>query len=150
MGEGTKRDLLGEGFEEQFNREFRRAFPGEGFFSIGESRSGRGRLGVAVMPLTDQLAQYFGVKPDQGVLVTEVRENSAAARAGIKAGDILLTLNDVAIENPRTLVDALKEKEGGQVSLRIVRNRREQTLTATLEKLIAPTPRPPRPSSRAL
>ncbi|HSE97383.1 MAG TPA: PDZ domain-containing protein, partial [Blastocatellia bacterium] len=45
------------------------------------------RLGVTVETLSDQLAEYFGVKSKQGLLVTEVIENTPAARAGLKAGD---------------------------------------------------------------
>ena len=47
----------------------------------------RQRLGVQLLPLSDQLATYFGVK--DGVLVASVEADSPAARAGLKAGDVI-------------------------------------------------------------
>ena len=51
----------------------------------------RGQIGVMLAPLTEQLATYFGVK--QGVLVSSVMNGSAAAQAGMKAGDVITAVN---------------------------------------------------------
>jgi hypothetical protein len=51
---------------------------------------GRGRLGVTLAPLTVQLAQYFGVK--EGALVSTVETDSAAGRAGLRAGDVIIAV----------------------------------------------------------
>src|SRR5918993_5005881 len=52
----------------------------------------RGRLGVSVQSLTPELEEYFGVK-NGGVLVSSVAQNSAAAKAGLKAGDVITSIN---------------------------------------------------------
>ena len=57
----------------------------------------RQRLGVQLMPLSDQLATYFGVKG--GVLVASVEADSPAARAGLKAGDVISTVNSRAVSD---------------------------------------------------
>ena len=92
------------------------------------------RLGITIEPLTGQLAEYFGVKSGQGVLVTEVRANAPAAKGGLKAGDVITAIDGKKIESVDTLVEAITEKEEGQVTLTILRNRVEQTLTVTIEK----------------
>lgn len=91
------------------------------------------RLGVSAESLTDQLAEYFGVKDGKGVLVASVNKDSAAASAGLKAGDVIIAVDDQKIDNLNGLVNALAKKEGA-VTLKIIRNRAEQTLTVTLDK----------------
>ena len=66
--------------------------------------TGRGRLGVIAQPVTDQLATYFGVK--EGVLVTQVTEGSAAAKAGIKAGDVITAVNAKPVKDTGDILDA--------------------------------------------
>ncbi len=92
------------------------------------------RLGISAESLTNQLAEYFGVKDGHGVLVASVNDNSAAARAGLKAGDVIVAVDDQKVENMNSLISALAKKEG-TVNLKIIRNRAEQTLTVTLEKV---------------
>lgn len=99
------------------------------------------RLGVSAESLTEQLADFFGVKDGQGVLVASVNENSAASRAGLKAGDVIVAVDDQKINDVGALVNALAKKEGS-VSLKIIRNRAEQVVTVTLEKRTeTPAPR---------
>jgi C-terminal processing protease CtpA/Prc len=93
------------------------------------------RLGVAVESMTDQLAEYFGVKNGKGILVTEVFENSAAAKAGIKAGDIIIEIDNRKVDDPGDLSTALSEKSEGQVELKVVRKGDEKKFTLTLEKV---------------
>ena len=57
--------------------------------------AGRGRLGVNVQDLTPELAAYFGVK--DGLLVNSVQADTPAAKAGIKAGDVIGTVNGKAV-----------------------------------------------------
>ncbi|HKP11080.1 MAG TPA: PDZ domain-containing protein, partial [Blastocatellia bacterium] len=91
------------------------------------------RLGISAESLTDQLAEYFGVKDGHGVLVASVNENSAAARAGLKAGDVITAVDEQKIDSINELVTMLAKKEGA-VTLKIIRNKAEQSLTVTLEK----------------
>lgn len=99
------------------------------------------RLGISAESLTDQLADFFGVKDSKGVLVASVEENSAAAKAGIKAGDVIVGIDSEKVDSVRALVKALSGKTEGTVAVRFVRNRAEQTVNVTLEKREPATPR---------
>lgn len=95
--------------------------------------SGR-RIGVGTTELTKQLADYFGVQGGRGVLVTSVVENSPAARAGIRAGDVITEAEGEKIESSGDLSRAINRKTEGAVNLRIVRDRNPITVTVTPEK----------------
>lgn len=92
---------------------------------------GPGRLGVTIQNLTPELAEYFGVK--DGVLVSSVEKESPAANAGIKAGDVITSIDGTAVSNGSSLVDQLRTKEG-EVAIGLSRERKAITLKATLEK----------------
>lgn len=89
------------------------------------------QIGVAATPLTKQLGEVFGVAEGKGLLITEVRENSPAARAGLKAGDIIVEADDKEIKTSLDLVRAVNEKKEGDVSLTIVRDKTRQTIRVT-------------------
>ena len=92
------------------------------------------RLGISAESLTDQLAEFFGVKDNKGALVASVQENSPAAKAGLKAGDVIIAVDSERVENVRGLIKALSEKKEGTIALKVIRNRSEQTINVTLEK----------------
>jgi serine protease Do len=89
------------------------------------------RLGVVVTPMSDQLAAYFGVK--DGVLVSEVQANTPAASAGVKAGDVITSVNGHAISSPQDVVNEVRNVQaGGAIDLKITRDRKELSLKATI------------------
>jgi serine protease Do len=93
--------------------------------------SGR-RLGVSVQELTTQLAKYFGAR--DGVLVMSVTEDSSAARAGLKAGDVITSINGDAVRSRQDLVRGLRNASTeDEVSVGIVRDRKEMTVKAKVE-----------------
>ncbi len=92
---------------------------------------GRGRLGVTVQDLTPELAGYFGVK--DGLLVNSVQADSPAAKAGIKAGDVIATVNGKAVTTSGELVKELADKDG-EVTLGVTRDKKPLSLKATLEE----------------
>ncbi len=94
----------------------------------------RGRVGVTLQNLTPQLAEYFGLRDRSGTLITSVREDSPASRAGLKAGDILLAIDGEKVEDPGDAIRLIAKKDEGPVDLLILRDRREMNLTVTLEK----------------
>jgi len=102
---------------------------------------GGSRLGISAESLTDQLSQFFGVKDGKGVLVASVRENSSAAKAGIKAGDVIVAVDDQKIDSVGALLKALSAKPEGTVAVKLVRNHAEQTVNVTLEKHEPPAPK---------
>ena len=107
------------------------------------------RLGVSVESMSEQLANYFGVKDGKGVLVTEVRESSAAARAGLKAGDVITEIDGQKVGNINELMSALAKKSEGTMAVKILRKGDEKTVTVTLEK-VEPRERFPSRSKRAV
>jgi serine protease Do len=88
----------------------------------------RGRLGAAVQDLTGELPEYFGVK--SGVLVTSVRPDTPAAKAGLKAGDVITAVDGKSIGNRRDLVSAIPDS--GEIGVTVVREKKELTLRVSL------------------
>jgi len=79
-----------------------------------------------------QLAEFFGVK--EGVLVRSVTKGSAADKAGMKAGDVVTRIDDTAISSPQEISRTLRTaRNKGTVNVTVVRNRKEVTLSVTLE-----------------
>jgi S1-C subfamily serine protease len=91
------------------------------------------QIGVGVTALTKQLGDYFGVPEGRGLLINNVRENSPAANAGLKAGDIIVEAEGKVVKGQTDLIRALSEKKEGDVSLTIVRDRNRQTVRVTPE-----------------
>lgn len=103
---------------------------GEGNFVLA---FGNRRIGVSTQTLTNQLADYFGVK-DGGVLITSVTENGPAAKAGLKAGDVITAVDGEKVTSPGDIARALNKKETGDVSLTVIRDKNMRTVTLTPEK----------------
>ena len=79
-----------------------------------------------------QLADFFGVK--EGVLVRSVNKNSAAEKAGMKAGDVITKIDDTVISSPQQINGALRAaRTKTTVNVTIVRNKKEMSLTVTPE-----------------
>jgi serine protease Do len=120
---------------------FERRMPGDGRDFEFFITPGRGRLGVTVEDLTSQLAQYFGAK--DGVLVTSVAADSPAARAGLKAGDVITAVNDKPVATPAELAAEVRQaQDGAALRLTYVRDKKTASATATLPA----RERPKRPS----
>ncbi len=100
--------------------------------------AGRPSLGISGDELTTQLAGYFGVKQGKGVLVREVVVGSAAEKAGLKAGDVIVAVDGKTVATVTELRQALESKpskEERKVNLTVVRDRHEQTVPVELERL---------------
>ena len=101
------------------------------------------RFGVEAEGLEGQLAGYFGVK--EGVLVRSVTKGSAADKSGFKAGDVITKVDRKPLESPRELSEMLRgNREKKTVDITVVRDKREMTLTATLDDERAERPAPAR------
>jgi C-terminal processing protease CtpA/Prc len=100
---------------------------------------GRSRLGVAVMELTPELATYFGAK--DGVLVASVTADSPAARAGLKAGDVIASVNGQNVASRNDLMRVLRNAGAdGDVTIGIVRDKKESSVKARLDDVRARRP----------
>ena len=98
-------------------------------------------LGISGDDLTAQLAQYFGVKQGKGVLVSEVTQGGAADKAGLKAGDVIVQVDSKPVGSVEELREALQGNftaDTRKVTLNIVREHREMTLTAELHRTHLP------------
>jgi serine protease Do len=90
-------------------------------------------LGIQTENLSRQLGEFFGVKDGEGILVRSVEKGSAAEKAGIKAGDVIVRADNEKLSDRADLSHILRNhREGGKVSLGIVRDKREQTITIDL------------------
>jgi predicted metalloprotease with PDZ domain len=101
---------------------------------ILESMPSSSRLGVSIEDLGEQLAEYFGVKDGEGVLIRSVKKGSPADGAGLRAGDVIVKVEGEKIADSGDLRDALREHRGRSFPITIVRDRREQNVTVTLPK----------------
>lgn len=92
------------------------------------------RLGAQLQSMTAQLAEYFGLSKRTGALVVFVFADSPAAKAGLKAGDVILSMGGETVENPMDLRRILTTKPEGAVELKVLRDKKEQNLTVHVEK----------------
>lgn len=99
-------------------------------FALGARR----RIGVGTTTLTKQLADYFSISGGQGVLITSVTEGSPADKAGLKAGDVITQVDGEQIEGAGDLSRAINRKQEGDITLVIVRDKSQRTISVTPEK----------------
>jgi serine protease Do len=96
----------------------------------------RGWIGVQIQPVTADIADSLGLKQAKGALVSEPQGGSPAAKAGIKSGDVIVSLNGEPVPDARTLARHISSMPpGAAVKLGIVRNGHDETLSMTLGEL---------------
>jgi len=95
-----------------------------------------GTIGVELKALSPDLARYLGIKPDmRGVFVSKVEEKGAAARAGMKYGDVILEFGGEAFGNPRALAKKIEKTAiGSKVPVKVFRNGKILTLEVEVER----------------
>ncbi len=112
----------------------------------------RGRLGLAFQPMTSDLAVGLGVEGNKGALVSDVEPGGAAARAGIRSGDVVLAVNGTTIAHAEELPRRVAvHAPGTSIKLTILRDKQPREIAATLDAMPddddgAPA-RPPRPGA---
>jgi membrane-associated protease RseP (regulator of RpoE activity) len=82
--------------------------------------------------LTPQLGDFFGAKNGQGVLVRSVEKGSSADKAGFRAGDIIVRINDEPIHDSGDFSHALRSRKDNTARISVIRDKKEQTITITL------------------
>ncbi|MBA4349259.1 MAG: peptidase [Thermodesulfovibrio sp.] len=103
-----------------------------------EGKVTRGWIGVTIQELTPDIAQKFGLKYSQGVLVSDVIKGSPAYKAGIVRGDIIIEFSGKKVKDVGTLRNMVAQsKIGSQVEIKILRRDKEITVTATITELPA-------------
>ncbi|KAF4516247.1 hypothetical protein B566_EDAN000487 [Ephemera danica] len=102
---------------------------------IARGKVVRGWLGVGIQPLTPELAKKFGVTENEGILVNEVFEKDPAAEAGIRPGDIILTIDGSVVDSPNKLsrlIGALPP--GAAPKIEVIRDFTRHILTVPLSE----------------
>ena len=101
----------------------------------------RGWIGVAVQELTPELAESFKLGDIQGVLISEVVRGAPADKAGVKPGDILVSIDDKPLTDSNNMLEVISAIPPGKVvPLKLLRNQKEMVLQVKIAK--RPKPRP--------
>jgi len=90
------------------------------------------RSGLTVENITPQLGQFFGVKSGSGVLVRSVEKGSRAEKAGLRAGDVIVKVNDEPVHDTSDFTHAVRSRKGDAVSVNVIRDKKEQNLQMML------------------
>lgn len=87
--------------------------------------------GAQLEVMGPQLAEFFGVEGNAGLLVRSVEANSPAEDAGLRAGDVVIQVNQVPVTTGSEWSKTIHQNRGKQVILQVLRDRHEQTMTLT-------------------
>jgi len=117
----TGMELLRGGQKMQVNAEF------------PKPESGRAMLGVRVQPMTEDLKRAFGTDGQSGVLISQVTDESAASKAGLKAGDVIVALGGNPVGRVKDVYRLIgSQAPGDALDVALVRDREEMTLQVEL------------------
>lgn len=108
---------------------------GEKFAWQGNKRSfifsSGGYLGIVLQELNPDLAPYFNVKADEGVLILRVEKDTPAEKANLKAGDVIVQMGEKAVKDAAAVRGVLADlKEGESIAILVVRHGKKETLKA--------------------
>jgi serine protease Do len=96
----------------------------------------RGFLGIAIQPLTPELAESFDTSQRQGIVVAEVTEGTPAHRGGLKQGDLIVKLNGKAVADSGDFRNRISlTPPGSKIELGIIRNGASQVVAVTVGEL---------------
>lgn len=98
-----------------------------------EPSSEKPRLGVTLQALTDQSADFFGVPGKKGTLVVSAASGSPA-EGKLKYGDVIISADGKSINDPDDLVQFVRNKAEGDVVLKVIRDKKEISVTVTLPR----------------
>ncbi len=90
------------------------------------------RSGLMVENITPQLGEFFGVKGGNGVLVRSVEKGSWSEKAGFRAGDVIVRVNNQSVHDTSDFTRALRATSKGTVAVTVIREKKEQNLNLTL------------------
>jgi len=96
----------------------------------------RGYLGIMIQPLTPDLAKSFDLKDDKGILVAQVTKNSPADKAGLKAGDVIVSYQGRSVSDTGDFRNQVAlAQPGSKVEFDIIRDGRQRSITVKIDKL---------------
>lgn len=110
-------------------------FPDNSFSITGSFDPPRTMIGITHDSVGEQLRQYLGLEPGEGILVLDVRDDLPADKAGIEPNDIILEIDGEHLDNPEVLFDVLNaHDDGDEVEVEILRHGKHKTLEMRLQK----------------
>ena len=102
--------------------------------SVQHSSRAKGRLGVQILSISPGLRAHFGAPKDAGVLVDRVVPKSAADKAGIRTGDVVIALNGRSISRPLDMIQTVNRLgKGGTLKIALIRKGKKKVVTASIE-----------------
>ena len=106
---------------------------------IKNGRVIRGRIGVGIQAVTQDLAEAFGMKTPKGAVITQLDKDGPAEKAGLQVGDILIAVNGQEVKNANDIpVKISTMRPGTKVNMTVLRNGKQETVSVT----VAETPSP--------
>ncbi|MDF2182169.1 Do family serine endopeptidase [Neptuniibacter sp. CAU 1671] len=100
---------------------------------ISHGRVIRGWVGIEGQAMTPQLAESFGLKESQGVIIAGVYRDSPAHKGGLQPGDIILSIDDKPIvDGRRSMIEVARYRPGEQIKVVILREGKQQTVDITI------------------
>ncbi|MDD7277027.1 MAG: PDZ domain-containing protein, partial [Bacteroidales bacterium] len=106
----------------------------EDFIQFGALQ--RAYLGVIPVEITDELAEEEGLDVLSGVYVAEIEENGGAAKAGIKKGDVIVSINDNVVDTRTQLIGVIGQyRPGDKVNVKVSRKNKEHNFVVTLKNM---------------
>jgi serine protease Do len=108
---------------------------GQGEVRTYSSRASGRQIGVSVSPLTKQLSSFFGVSGGKGLLISEVREDSPASKAGVRAGDVIVSVDGIDVKENIDLIRAINRNKESQITLTLVRDKKPVTIVVAPEEI---------------
>lgn len=94
-----------------------------------------GFIGVQIQPVDDQIAAAIGLKDAKGALVASAQDGSPAAKAGVKAGDVIVSVNGAAVDDPKALARAIADlAPGDKAKIEVWRDGKKLALDLTVGK----------------
>ena len=99
----------------------------------------RAFLGVSLMNISPELREHFGAPKEAGVIVESIQDDSPADKAGLRVGDIVLSVDGKDVKSAVDLRMALRDKkEGDSVRIDLLRGRARQTVVASVKERETP------------
>jgi len=96
--------------------------------------AGKGRIGISVLQIGNDLRAHFGAPSDRGVLVDSVRKDSPGDKAGLQSGDVVTEIDGKSVTAATDLLGAMSDrKKGDTVSIKVIRDHRPTDLKVTLD-----------------
>ncbi|MFH1946090.1 MAG: PDZ domain-containing protein [Acidobacteriota bacterium] len=140
LGQYKQVDVIRD-MEKQFPDLF---FRGDEFPELDRLREPRTRvyefarrkfIGVQPQALTPELAEYFGVKDGRGLLVSRIMEGGPAEKAGLKVGDVIVSLDGKDVDTVVKLIAIINRKsKGDTLSVVFIRNKKQKTADVVVEE----------------